>query len=538
MMTMKRILFIAFALQLSLLTFAGEPTLTVQTKQGTVQGKEEHKISVWRGIQYAKAPVGDLRFRAPQPVDSWTGTKEAFVYSPVCPQYHGPMLDNQKESEDCLTLNIWSPAADGAKRPVMFWIHGGGFIGGSGSSELYDGAKLAAKGDVVIVTINYRLGPLGFLYFGKNHPEGFENNLGIKDQLAALRWVKDNIAAFGGDPETITLFGESAGAISVQTLMGIPEAKGLFKRAIVQSGNPDILWSADVATTVTNKFLKLVNVSPDNLQQLKTISADTLNYYLDKLLTELIKEPKINKLFAPTVDGVLIPEQLTASISKGSNQGIDLLIGTNKDEANLFATKRLGMAPTSAKQLTPYLVSLQDTTRIKLLDSYKAYPRRSGIMSLLTDATFAIPSIRYAELQSKYASTYMYRFDWSSIPLKLIKLRACHGIDVPFVFGNFESGMAKKIGTLANKKQIRHISATMQQAWLNFAKTGNPNGENVPEWKKYNSTQRNTLVFGKNIDTQVDPKANERTAWEGIDLFNEKPKLDAAEKSGTTSVGQ
>ncbi|MDX2001342.1 MAG: carboxylesterase/lipase family protein [Chitinophagales bacterium] len=506
----------------SLICRAADEHLTVSTKLGLLSGYENNGISIWKGIPYAKAPVGDLRFRAPQPMDPWQGVKACKEYCPTCVQYKGPLRDGQPEIEDCLYLNVWSPAADGKKRPVMVWIHGGGFIGGAGSNDMYEATKMSKRGDVVVVTINYRLGPLGFLYFkdiakGK---EGFEDNLGIKDQVAALQWVKDNISAFGGDPNQVTIFGESAGAISVQTLMAVPAAEGLFQKAIVQSGNSDILWSPQAATMVTKRYLELLKISPDSLEALKRIDKDTLATYLTVLLKELFKEPKIMKLFAPTIDGEFIPEPITTAIAKGASNHIPLLIGTNKDEANLFATKRLGLAPTNAKDLAPYLLILNDSVRNKLISAYKAYPKRSGIMSLLTDATFAIPSIRFAEGHSLYAPTYMYRFDWSSFPLKLLKLGACHGIDIPFVFGNFGNGLGKRVTTLAAKKPIRRLSNEVQTAWINFAKTGNPNGKAVTEWPRYDAQQRQTLVFGKKSKVQKDPKATERTAWEGVELIS------------------
>ena len=216
-------------------------SLVVQTHQGKLRGTMDKNICVWRGVRYAKAPVAELRFHAPQQVESWSGVKNATEFGASAPQVKNSLVGDELKSEDCLFLNIWSPAADGKKRPVMFWIHGGGFVIGSGSASLYNGVNLANHGDVVVVTINYRLGSLGFLYFETEaaRKAGFENNLGMKDQIAALQWVKENISAFGGDPNQVTIFGESAGGTSVETLLACPAARGLFKGAIAESGPAD-----------------------------------------------------------------------------------------------------------------------------------------------------------------------------------------------------------------------------------------------------------------------------------------------------------
>ena len=216
--------------------------LIAHTPLGKLRGAKVKDVYVWKGIRYAQAPVGDMRFKAPVPVQAWTGTQDALAFGAVAPQQESSIAGKEPQAEDCLYLNVWSPGADAKKRPVMVWIHGGGFVIGSGSSQMYEGTQMATNGDVVIVTINYRLGPLGFLYFNEEQrKQGFENNLGIKDQIAALKWVQQNIAAFGGDPAQVTIFGESAGGTSVQTLLASPMAKGTsrtFARVFARSVFP------------------------------------------------------------------------------------------------------------------------------------------------------------------------------------------------------------------------------------------------------------------------------------------------------------
>ncbi len=494
--------------------------LVVATKQGLVHGIQEQGVSVWKGLPYAKAPLGDLRFEAPRPPDSWKGIRDADKFGNIAMGYERSKKDKEVQSEDCLFLNIWSPKADAKKRPVMFWIHGGGFISGSGSSDLYDGANLAKKGDVVVVTINYRMGPFGFLYFNNlpNH-QGFESNLGIKDQVAALKWVRDNISSFGGDPSNVTIFGESAGAISVQTLMATPSAKGLFHKAIAESGAPNNIWAPEFSTAFTKRYLQLVGVDTANLQKLKTIDPDTLAVAMRKLLDMVCIEATPNKTIAPTLDPDFLPNNLMQAIQSGSAANVPLLIGTNKDEATLFALRRLNMAPRTAKGLTPYVSRFNQEERKKLLAAYQNYPRKSGVLSIITDGVFAMPSMQFAALQSEKAPTYMYRFDWASGPLKVAGLRACHGVELPFVFGNFDTRVGKLVLLMAKKKEVYAIAGQMQQAWINFAYTGNPNNKGENNWAVYNGKQRSTLIFDRKQEILNDPNAEKREAWGNLNIF-------------------
>ena len=494
-------------------------SLIVQTRQGKLRGIVKDGVCEWRGVRYAKAPIGDLRFHSPQPPDKWDGIKNAAEFGSIAPQMKRALGEKQSQNEDCLFLNVWSPAADEKKRPVMFWIHGGGFMAGSGSSDLYDGSQFAKNGDVVIVSINYRLGALGFLYFKDMPNNNFESNLGIKDQIAALQWVKENIAAFGGDPNAVTIFGESAGAVSVLTLMGTPAAKGLFTIAISESGAPDMLWRPKMATDVTTRFLKVLGITPDNLSKLKTIPADSLNSAMEKFVQIMRVEPSLAKTFSPTIDGDLIPYDLATAISKNQAAGIPLLIGTNNNEANLFALRKLKMVPVNAEQLEPYMARVSADSRKRLIKAYKEYPHKSGVLSIITDGIFTFPSIHFAELQSGIAPTYMYRFDWYSMGLGLVGLKACHGVELPLVFGTLDTGFGKKLGIMGNKKTIRALSHSVQQSWINFARTGNPNSSGQNTWQRYDAAGRNTLIFDKNIYSTADPKKEQREAWKGLTIF-------------------
>lgn len=491
----------------------------VETKQGQLQGTEEKGVAVWRGIPYAKAPVGELRFRAPQAPEKWEGIKQATEFGPIASQMKSNLGTEGAQGEDCLSLNIWSPAADGKKRPVMFWIHGGGFVIGAGSSDLYNGAYMAKNGDVVVVTINYRLGPLGFLYFKDSKNKQFENNLGIRDQIAALKWVRENIAAFGGDPEQITIFGESAGGTSVETLLSAASAKGMFKKAIIESGPPAIIWSPAIAESVTTKYLSILGVSPDNLQKLKTIPVDTLKAAEDVLLNYMVKETN-QKVFSPTVDGEILTDNIFKCMNPTMGGDVPVMIGTNKHEATMFASKKLKMAPRTSKALEKYFdeVTSEDSKK-KVLAGYQNYPHTSGVIDILTDAIFRIPAVRLAECRSMYAPVYMYRFEWSSFALNVAGLKSFHGLELPFVFHCTEGKTGKLLKLIATKKTINRLSGEMQQAWVNFARYGNPNGTGEEKWKPYTADSRNTMIFNRKSKLVVDPDAKQRQAWEGVTYY-------------------
>ena len=419
----------------------GNVQLIVQTTQGKVKGFTDQGISIWKGIRYAKAPVGDLRFRAPQPADAWDTVQLTTTYGTDAPQSKSRLSSDGPQSEDCLFLNIWSPAADGKKRPVMFWIHGGGFVIGSGAAEMYDGKKFAATGDVVLVTINYRLGPLGFLYFGNAGEAnlGFENNLGIRDQIAALKWVKENIAQFGGDPSQVTIFGESAGGTSVETLLATKSAKGLFKRAIAESGPAAMIWQPQVGLAFTQKFLSILGINPDSLHLLKTLPVDTIRMASDKLGKYMVQETN-NKVFAPTIDGSILTNDIFSCLKPEQSGDVALMIGTNKNEITMFASKKLKMAPRNAKQLDKYFDDIAKGSKAKVTSAYSSYPKKSGVSDILTDAVFRIPCVRLAECQSQHAPVYMYRFEWTSFALNAAGLKSFHGLEIPFVFGNTDNG--------------------------------------------------------------------------------------------------
>jgi para-nitrobenzyl esterase len=397
-------------------------------------------------------------------------------------------------SEDCLTLDLWTPRADGARRPVLVWIHGGAFVMGAGSALAYTGAALARRGDVVVVTVNYRLGALGFLQLGDvASGAGFDSNLGLRDQIAALEWVRDNVAAFGGDPASVTVFGESAGGMSVGALLGTPRARGLFGRAIAQSGAAHNTQSREGATRVAATFLAVLGLAPAEAGRLREAPVRAL---LDAQLATVSKLGLAYGTlpFEPAVDGDLLPEHPLDAISTGSARGVPLLVGTNRDEWNLFlladAKARTldegGLLRRYARSLGP-----DDVPRAHALYR-EALPHaspRARWAAYQTHRVFMAPADRLAELQAAHAPSYAYLFTWSP-PLVRSRVGACHALEVPLVFGTYRHPLLRGL-------YLGGASSTalaLQRAWLAFARTGCP--ETGGSWLTFSAANRAPQALG------------------------------------------
>jgi para-nitrobenzyl esterase len=481
----------------------------IETQYGKVQGTVDGPVSVWKGIPFAQAPVGELRFRAPQKPASWAGVRDATAFGLASAQA-GSMgffsSSPEPSGEDCLFLNIWSPGADDKRRPVLFWIHGGAFVLGSGSTPWYDGTAFARNGDVVVVTINYRLGALGFLHLADIDGAGerFSSNCGLLDQIAALEWVRDNIAAFGGDPENITLFGESAGAMSIGALLAMPGAKGLYRRAILQSGASHTVQSRESATQVAQALLAALE-----LQKV----TDLVNVPLEQLLAvqSQVSAEDRGLAYRPVIDGITLPQPIEA-IAQGSADGISLLIGTNRDEMRLFTV----MDPAQAVFSMPQLEKLFGGRAEQVAATYEALSPslEDAWIDILTDRTFRIPAIRLAEQQAaRGASVWMYRFDWAT-PVFGGVLKSCHALEVPFVWNNLDqSGVSMLTGDSPVRQKI---ADTMHAAWIAFARTGDPGTSDLPEWRVYDTELRATQLFNEEDQVVNDPQSGEREIWQGV----------------------
>lgn len=479
--------------------------LQVNTKYGVLKGVNRNGAAVWKGISYAKPPVNELRFEAPVPPDCWEGVREADQFGPECIQprtegglFHTPGYE-PGESEDCLYLNVWAPAhATKEKLPVMVWIHGGAFVTGSGSTPFYDATQFVKRGEIIVVTLNYRLGPFGFMHLSPLG-ESFVSNAGLLDQIAALEWVKENISEFGGDPGAVTVFGESAGSMSIAALMAMPKAKGLFQQAIMQSGASQHM-PAEQAAQVTAGMLQILGVASDEIHKLKTLPAEQL-----LAAGERIKEQTgagLAMLFQPVVDQSTLPKSPIQAIEDGDAQDIRLLIGTNLDEGALFIRPGTEvMNDGDVVRAMEMMTGIQDGHEIA-----SQYPKTiDGQAQLMTDIFFWRSSVQFAAAQSKYAPVYMYRFDWTLEGHPLLN-KAIHAGEIAFVFHNLE--FLTSLG-ITPSDSMQELASSMQDAWIAFAKGGVPEAEDH-NWPPYSTEDRSTIVFNTNIEVIQDPDREKR----------------------------
>jgi para-nitrobenzyl esterase len=445
-------------------------------------------------------------------------------FAPISVQNPTPMLTalgapELPQSEDCLTLTVSTPAVDDAARPVMVWIHGGGFVGGQGSAPLYDGTRLAVRGDVVVVTINYRLGALGFLHLGELDPALASSGCnGILDQVAALGWVRDNIASFGGDPANVTIFGASAGGASVGTLLTLPCARGLFHRAIAQSGAGHFALTRERAAARARRFCELTSCS--TVDDLRVIETATILDAQAKLGIEVDAEPitcdgePAGTGFEPVVDGALLDAAPIDRARRGDIGAVPLLIGTTDEEWRLFGLVK--PAPDSdtalAARFTPLLDdagSVSARYRIRLgADA----PVADVHDAMMTDLVFRVPMHRLADASASAGNaTWLYRFAYRT-PIMGGALGACHSLEVPFVFDNRDGLVERFVG----EDSPDSLADAMQRAWLAFARYGDPNHDGIPHWEPQRGDRRPVIRFDEQTTMTESPEADELAAWDGV----------------------
>jgi para-nitrobenzyl esterase len=504
----------------------------VLTQGGWVEGEVRGSHSVFRGIPFAKPPLGRLRFRAPEAPEPWSGVRSACAFGPSAPQPSSRAMSAgvpQPQSEDCLYLNVYTPAADAARRPVLFWIHGGAFSLGSGGEPLYDGGALAERGDIVVVTINYRLGALGFLYWSEAERERLRvtANAGCLDQIAALRWVRDNISAFGGDPSQVTIAGESAGAYSVAMLLGMPQALGLFHRAVTQSGARLSRIAGD-PLRATHALLRALDIPEQRCEALWDVPAERLLEAQQRVGAGGESAAAAGSAFSPQFDADTLPLPLDQAFARGACAKVPLVIGTNRDEINLFlgpALKRLD-EPLADEPLLQQLRELvpgeSDVGLRELLEIYRssrtahALPNgeRALLAAISSDAFWRIPSNRFAEAyRLQQPATFLYLFTYES-PAMRGAVRSAHGLELPFMFGTYESaGQAKFAGT---GEAVQRLSARMMDSWIAFVRRGDPTVEGPNQaWPAYELEHRPTMVFDRQSGLERAPYEDERAAWDG-----------------------
>ena len=508
---------------------ASSPT-TAQTRKGALQGQIENDLHVFRGVPFAQPPIGDLRWRRPQPLAAWDGVRDAPEFGPISIQpprpaagpFAGIMGHSQERmSEDCLYLNVWTPGLDDARRPVMVWIHGGGLSSGSGSSPAYDGAPLASRGDVVIVTINYRLGALGFLPDPALAEDGTEGNFGFHDMVAALQWVRDEIAAFGGDPDNVTIFGESAGGISVGILLASPSAQGLFHRAIMQSGAADRIHSRESVDEMLPCFYRELGLAQPSVDELRRLAVDDILAAQSALAAA---DPAVNPaaglhgLFNAVIEDEFLDGVPIDVVREGRGGEVDLLAGTMRNEFTLLSamTGLTDLNEERALELMAPLVGGGERAgecyeRYRTLHVERGAPADPLAVynAVMTDRQYRGSTRRLLNARERASGgTYAYLVEQQS-PMFEGRLGSPHALDVPLVWGTTEL-MRDFVG---DDPQVDQLSGFMMDAWISFARTGSPGTRALPGWPQYRGDQPYTMVFGPDVRTVTADREEELALW-------------------------
>jgi para-nitrobenzyl esterase len=476
------------------MTMTATDELVVRTTAGDLRGAHENGVAVFRGVPYAAA----ARFVPPQPVVAWQGVRDALRDGPIAPQGRSRLAHvmgdfERQQEEDCLTLNIWTPAADTKKRPVLVWIHGGAFSSGSGSIPWYSGERFAANGDVVVVSINYRLGALGFLCLPGVSP----GNLGLLDQVAALHFVRDNIAAFGGDPANATVVGQSAGASSIAMLMTMPLARGLFRRAIMQSTPFGRLTRVlDDSHRIGRRLLEVLELKPEEADKLKTVPIAQLLAAQGKLAGLEKKFADALAPFWPTIDGDVLPGPVPAALKAGAGAEIDTMIGTTREEMGSFYCIDKEIDAADQAQVEGVFAKVFGSGYQPYYDEIRrmraSHTNAALLGDLMSDAMFRIGSLRLAEWREQQGHpSYVYQFDWQSPA----GFESCHCIEIPFVFNNFPNWPGSPMLKGANPAETAGLAEAMHNAWIAFAHTGKPDHPGLPAWPLYRRADRMTMRF-------------------------------------------
>ncbi len=481
------------------------PGPIAHTVLGDLEGTSRGGIASFLGVPYAAPPLGELRFAPPQPPHAWHGLRDATQHGPIAPQLPSrlnvAMGDfTRPQSEDCLTLTISTPSPDARARPVIVWLHGGAWISGAGSLDWYDGSTLAREGDLVFVGVNYRLGALGWLH----HPDIVDCEPGTADMIAALSWVHAQIASFGGDPNNVTVMGQSAGATSIERLLTHPEAAGLFHRAVMQSGGFGRgAYHVSLARERAEQFLHLLDIDPqaaDALRRLRVVEVRRLIVAQGELARANARFAQTMPQFMPVHPSKLTQPELLAKIAAAAD-GKQVLIGATRDEVHAFYAANPEMRDPPHDKLVERFGGETALAR------YRARRPGASTMDLLadlgTDETVLLPAMRLAEtLSERNVPTFAYQFDWAPPGSRF---RACHCIDLPFVFGNFAQWPDAEMLAGGNPAQMADLSRAVRAAWIAFAHTGSPRDDALPDWPQYDAASRATMCFGARIGVAGDP---------------------------------
>ncbi|MCV7281073.1 carboxylesterase/lipase family protein [Mycolicibacterium flavescens] len=497
-----------------------EHTVRATITSGTIEGFTRDGVNRWRAVPYARPPVGPLRLRAPQPVQPWRGVRYCHGYGNCAPQQRMYTLlapgKYQPMSEDCLTLNVVAPKRPPqSPLPVMVFIHGGGYFMGSSATPIYDGASLARNG-CVYISVNYRLGALGCLDLTSlsDAEHTFDDNLYLRDLVMALRWVRDNAAVFGGDPDNVTIFGESAGAHAVATLLAVPAAKGLFAQAISESPAAGMVRTPEVARQYATRFAALLGAEEgEGAAAVMAARPADLVQAFERLVRQGQREMLGAFAAGPTSGSDYLPVDPVEAMRAGTAHRVPLIVGTNAEEARLFG-RFLKLLPMSEPMIERLLAEAGAEERERITAAYPGYPGEAACVQFGGDFAFGSAAWQIAEAHSRHAPTYLYRYDYAPRPLRWSGLGATHATELLAVFDVYRSKFGRLLTAAGDRRTALKVSDDVQRRWREFARTGEPGAD----WPAYTSADRAVRVFDSRPRTEYDPHAARRQAWENFSL--------------------
>ncbi|HLG59122.1 MAG TPA: carboxylesterase/lipase family protein [Vicinamibacterales bacterium] len=501
----------------------GAPVIA-ETAYGRIRGSDVAGIKVFKGVPYGASTAGKNRFMPPVAPAKWTGVRDAIAYGPSAPQSEPGTRRTASpravaaaglpaESEDCLVLNVWTPAiADGRKRPVMFWCHGGGFATGSGSSPVTEGANLARRGDVVVVTINHRLNVLGFTSLEEPGGSEFETSgdVGMLDIVRALEWVRDNIAQFGGDPNTVMIFGQSGGGRKVSTLLAMPSAKGLFHRAIIESGATLKLVEPPQGARVARELMSTLGLSKTQVRELQLLPVDTIMSAYFAVVRRMNVD-QMTQGFSPLVDGTVVPRHPFHPTASAVSADVPVMLGSTRTELTSSAQDEdFSLSDAAMRGRIRQLLGDQADGTIRVYQKANPGATSSDLYFLIaSDYRYSGPVMKIAERRAALGKgpVYLYYFRWET-PVDGGRLKSPHTIEIPFAFDNVKAA-ARLTG---GGPEAMALADRVSDTWIAFARTGNPNTPKLPRWPAFTAADRPTMVFNNGSRVENDPIKEQRLA--------------------------